>query len=315
MQPQDDEAPQMPAPQLEDQAHTPPEDQPHTPPEAAVSESREPAKAETPAAEAEAPAEAETPTATAAAGVAKRPLVPMAAFERIPTRWLIVAGGVVGLLVVALGAAVLFGGASGRSTTGAPVQAAPGAGAPPPSGPGAGSAPDSPGPSGSSAGAGGASGGGTAPGGAPQPGPAGVPPASVDALKALLIPAPGTDSTVDTEPITDTTFEGARWGVTMFWANPEGSMVLAQYGTADEARSAISQYRDSVHQSGICDEQAVAGRADAFLCAAKGLGDGVKPGDIPAIGLGLRGTVVALVTASDPNNVQQLLVTQLDRLP
>jgi hypothetical protein len=306
MQPQDDEAPQMPAPQPEERAQTPSEP--------AHSGSPEAGRPGTPAAaEGETPAPAKTPAAPAAAGVAKRPPIPMAAFERVPTRWLIVAGGVVALVVVALGAVLLFGGGSGRSTTGAPVQAAPGASAPP-SGPGGGSAPDSPGPSRSFNGPGGAS-GGTAAGGATQPGPAGVPPASVDALKALLIPAPGTDSTVDTEPIADTTFEGARWGVTMFWANPEGSMVLAQYGTADEARTAISQYRDSVHQSGICDEQAVAGRADAFLCAAKGLGDGVKPGDIPAIGLGLKGTVVALVTASDPNNVQQLLVTQLDRLP
>jgi hypothetical protein len=70
-----------------------------------------------------------------------------------------------------------------------------------------------------------------------------------------------------------------------------------------------------VHQSGICDEQPVSGRTDAFLCVAKGLGEGVNPGDIPAIGLGLKGTVIALVTASDPANVQRLLVEQLDRLP
>jgi hypothetical protein len=45
------------------------------------------------------------------------------------------------------------------------------------------------------------------------------------------------------------------------------------------------------------------------------VGEGVNPGDIPAIGIGLKGTIVALVTVPDPTVMQQLLGKQLDRLP
>ena len=234
----------------------------------------------------------------------------MAAFERIPLKWLVVAGSAVGVLIVAVAAIVLLSGPSKPPTLAAP---APGAGSPggtAPSGP-ASTAPGSA----TSPGSGGSP-GSTVPGpGAPPAGTQAGPPTSVDALRALLVTPPGTDSTVDTGPIDDTTFEGTRWGVTQFWSNPEGSMVLAQYGTADQAREALTQYRDSINVSGICDERAVSGHADAYLCAAKDLGQGVNPGDIPAIGVGAKGTIVALVTASDPTVVQQLLVKQLDRLP
>jgi hypothetical protein len=262
------------------------------------------------------------PDGAAAPTGGRRPVATaMAAFERVPVRWLIVAAAAGLLLVIGL-AAVLINAPSTPSA--APVQArGPGAG-PTASAPGGTvSSPDAPSgsapaPTGTNPGPG--PGPGAGPGPAPttatQPAAApGPPPASVDALRALLIEAPGTDSTVDNEPIDDTTFAGARWGVSMFWAEPEGSLVLAQYSTPDQARDALSLYRESVHDSGICDEQPVAGRPDAFLCAAKGLGEGIAPGDIPAIGLAVKGTVVALVTASDPDNVQQLLVKQLDRLP
>ena len=113
----------------------------------------------------------------------------------------------------------------------------------------------------------------------------------------------------------DTAIEGARWGASLFWTNPVGSMVLTQFGTTDQARTALGQYRAGIHDTGICTESTMAGRADAFLCTPKDLGEGVDPGDIPAIGLGLKGTIVALVTVSDPTVVQQLLGQQLDRLP
>jgi len=113
----------------------------------------------------------------------------------------------------------------------------------------------------------------------------------------------------------DTAIEGARWGASLFWTNPVGSMVLTQFGTADQARAALGQYRAGIHDTGICTESTVSGRADAFLCTPKDLGEGVNPGDLPAIGLGLKGTIVALVTVSDPVTVQQLLGRQLDRLP
>jgi hypothetical protein len=225
-------------------------------------------------------------------------------------RWLVVAAVAGLLLVIGLGA-ILINAPSNPSA--APVQApgtarTSGPGAPAPTGSPAGSPAGSATPSATAA-----------PGPAPTTptrpaSPAGIPPSSVDALKALLIDPPGTDSTVDNEPIDDTTFEGARWGVSLFWADPQGSMVLAQYSTADQARDALGQYRESVHDSGICDETTVPGRPDTFLCAAPGLSDGTAA-DIPAIGLGVKGTVVALVTASDPTKVQQLLVAQLDRLP
>jgi len=92
-------------------------------------------------------------------------------------------------------------------------------------------------------------------------------------------------------------------------------MVLTEFGTADQARNALTQYRAGIHDTGICTESTVSGRADAFLCTPKDLGEGVNPGDLPAIGLGLKGTIVALVTVSDPVTVQQLLGRQLDRLP
>jgi hypothetical protein len=260
-----------------------------------------------------------TPATTTTTTTARRPLTPMAAFDRIPLKWLAVAGGAVLLLMIGLATNILLT-SPGRTTSASPVTTVPGSSAtsdPGQSGSGATGPSASAGASngtGTGTGTGTGPGAGAAPGGGNQAAPAGPPPTSVDALKALLIDPPGTDSTVDTEPIDDTTFAGARWGVSLFWANPEGSMVLAQYSTPDEARSAIGQYLGSVHDSGICDPQPVSGRPDAFVCAAKGLG-GVSPGDIPAIGLGLRGTVVALITATDPTNVQQLLVKQLDRLP
>jgi hypothetical protein len=254
----------------------------------------------------------------AAGPVPARRRTPMAAFDRVSVKWLATASAAVVLLIVAVGAVLLLGTPRPR-TAAAPVPPASSGEAPSSGAPAQGATPGSssgaPSNGSSPANPGNPTGAGAAPGGGSQPGSSGTPPASVDALKALLIDPPGTDSTVDIEPIDDTTFAGARWGVTLFWASPEGSMVLAQYTTTDEARSALTMYRGSVHDSGICDEQTVAGRPDAFLCAAKGLAEGVSPGDIPAIGLGLKGTIVALVTASDPGAVQQLLVKQLDRLP
>jgi hypothetical protein len=137
----------------------------------------------------------------------------------------------------------------------------------------------------------------------------------VDALRALLIDPPTADSTVDLSGADDTAIEGARWGASLFWTNPVGSMVLTQFGTADQARAALGQYRAGIHDTGICTESTMAGRADAFLCTPKDVGEGVNPGDIPAIGIGLKGTIVALVTVPDPTVMQQLLGKQLDRLP
>jgi hypothetical protein len=137
----------------------------------------------------------------------------------------------------------------------------------------------------------------------------------VDALRALLIDPPAADSTVDLSGADDTAIEGARWGASLFWTNPVGSMVLTQFGTADQARAALGQYRAGIHDTGICTESTMTGRADAFLCTPKDVGEGVNPGDIPAIGIGLKGTIVALVTVPDPTVMQQLLGKQLDRLP
>jgi hypothetical protein len=133
----------------------------------------------------------------------------------------------------------------------------------------------------------------------------------VDALRALLIDPPSTEYTVELSGADDAATDGARWGASLFWTNPVGSMVLTQFGTTDQARNALIQYRAGLHDTGICTESTMAGRADAYVCTPKDL----DPGDVPAIGLGLKGTIVALVTVDDPTVVQQLLGRQLDRLP
>jgi hypothetical protein len=251
-------------------------------------------------------------TPTSPEKAAKRPVIPVAAFDRVPRRWLIVAGAAVLVVVVALAAVLLSGpakprtsaapgpngaGTNGASTNGPGASGAPGVGSSAtPGSPGSTNAPG-PGP-------------GSANGGNP-----GTPPASVEALRTLLIDPPTAESTVDLSGADDTTIEGARWGVSLFWTNPEGSVVLTEFGTADQARNALTQYRAGIHDTGICTESTVSGRADAFLCTPKDLGEGVNPGDLPAIGLGLKGTIVALVTVSDPATVQHLLGRQLDRLP
>jgi hypothetical protein len=242
---------------------------------------------------------------------AKRPVTPIAAFERVPVRWLVVAGGAVLVMIVALAAVLLLTGPSKPRTS-----AAPGPGTAGSNGPGA------PGGAQSGTAAPTSPGGSTAPGaaGAPGPGPAnggnpGTPPASVEALRALLIDPPTTEYTVDPSGPDDAATDGARWGMSLFWTNPVGSMVLTQFGTTDQARNALSQYRAGLHDTGICTESTMAGRADAYVCTPKDLGEGVDPGDVPAIGLGQKGTIVVLVTVSDPTVVQQLLGKQLDRLP
>jgi hypothetical protein len=282
------------------------------------------AKAEPPApSDADAPSEAPTvaepdasPSTTASPEKpAKRSVIPVAAFGRVPVRWLVVAGAAVLVVIVALAAVLLSGPAKPR-TSAAPGPDGAGPNVTSSNGAGASGTPGASPASSATQGSPGSPGSTDAPGpGSANGGNPGTPPASVEALRALLIDAPTTESTVDLSGADDTTIEGARWGVSLFWTDPVGSVVLTQFGTTDQARNALAQYRAGIHDTGICTESTVSGRADAFLCTPKDLGEGVNPGDLPAIGLGLKGTIVALVTVSDPVTVQQLLGRQLDRLP
>ena len=149
-----------------------------------------------------------------------------------------------------------------------------------------------------------------------------APPASIEALRDLLVNPTDRDSTVALFPYDATNagaanspITGSRWAVQREWlesAEHTGYVLLMQFDTADLARSSLDFYRQGATQDGA-HEQAVPDRADAFLYTLPAAGDAKTSG----IGIGRRGTIVAILGSSTetPDYVQSLLRKQLDLLP
>ena len=164
-------------------------------------------------------------------------------------------------------------------------------------------------------------------------GGSGDPPASVEALRELLVdpagwptglatagrvggPNPDTIvSTATTGPEDLSNADGQRWSVNAYAPDSAGAgtnlVGLAQYDTAEHALAALEKFRAPLR--GSAAEETVAGRPNAYVYAEVGFG-----GDRPAqVAMAVKGTVVVILSsvAETPPSLRRLLGDQLDRLP